>query len=1289
MKINKYLTKGRLRFRTLARAVILCGIVPSLHASLVGHWFNGAANLTEVSGAHSAGTHDGVAIGSNAGALAYSTDVPAGFTGQSLNLIGNVGVSVSNSATGDAGYVNTFDDDIRTQCTVAFWAKGFPGTWAPWVSKRGEAGIGWQVRRMGGDNFAGYTIRGVDNEDGHGSTMNVNDNNWRHYAGVWDEATGTRKLYINGVLSSTVNNTIGQMMTLAANQQLVIGGRANGSGGFDTFFTGKLYDVRIYDNALTADNVLSLNLPPPVGLTPATGSGQVALTWSPITAATSYTVWTKNTNTNVETTDTTATASFTKTGLDNGTTYLFKVKATNGAVEGDYSAEISATPALSPAKDILSFSFGLAGNGTISGTNITKYMPIGTNVTALAPTYTTSAFSTSSPASGTTLDFTFPQSYTITAENGTTKTYTVTVSLVSNVTYDFNTGLQGWAQLWPTTPAILLQNNALGSGYDGIPPTDDILSRHARSPVFYLLGSGPLTFDLSGGQSPMPSPHVGPSAIPEEAIDGGGFAGVALRDVATDTYVLSRRKSANGGAFVPHEFTAAELAPFANDGKQYTLDYLDYNRGGWGWTYMDNVSIPGTTVAPGTEALLTGITIGSQSITEITGTNVKVWLPHGTNVTALNPFIAISPGATISPSIGTVRDFTTPQAYTVTSGDTLASNVYTVTVLPAGSLSVKTYDTIADQVNLAPISTLMAQTPSATSVQLGEIIYGNFAASLPGITANESFSVLWEGWFDVTKDGPGIYTFGTQSDDGSMIYLDLNDDGDFDDAMELVVNNNGDHEYDIRTASVYLPMDRVRIAIGYYELGGGEGIDVRFNKGNNLAFPALQRVGGLTGHYRIAQPATIPSSSALWYLNDNGTFATQNVTNLLLTVPYDPSGVTAVAPEFLISPGATCVPPSGTVRDFTTPQTYAVTSQDNSTTTVYTVTVVQNKIYNFNTGNLDGWRNRVWDLSANSGAGGWIDLAPNATTMPATINAGVLQPASVDNGLYTVAGGELYPTGQTDNHLNTLWVHSPAFYLDALRDITLQVRRGMAHTTDPADEAAVPFAAVTNAAAAPPGGWKGAVLRRASDGAFLLAKPAPGPNGDGARTITFTQAELAPFDGVACTIGIINSDRGGWGWLSVDNVDVPISGFVPVSPYDTWRAQHPLLVGSSAAPGADADSDSITNLMEFGLGTDPGVSSPGPMSYVPAGDFTTPGQPVMVVDGSTRYAVFGRRNTYVEDGLSYTIQFSADLISWENSMATPTLQATNFDMEAFSVPFPATIAPGVQPRFFRLAVTQN
>ena len=92
-------------------------------------------------------------------------------------------------------------------------------------------------------------------------------------------------------------------------------------------------------------------------------------------------------------------------------------------------AMMALLPPLSSAKNILTFDFPGQPATTFSGTNISVTVPYGTSVTALAPTYTLSALATASPVSGTTRNFTTPQTYTVTAQDLTTQVYTVTVTV--------------------------------------------------------------------------------------------------------------------------------------------------------------------------------------------------------------------------------------------------------------------------------------------------------------------------------------------------------------------------------------------------------------------------------------------------------------------------------------------------------------------------------------------------------------------------------------------------------------------------------------------------------------------------------------------------------------------------------------------------------------------------------------------------------------------------------------------------------------------------------------------
>jgi autotransporter-associated beta strand protein len=65
--------------------------------------------------------------------------------------------------------------------------------------------------------------------------------------------------------------------------------------------------------------------------------------------------------------------------------------------------------------------------GAINGSTITLYVPTSTDVKALAPTFDLARFATANPASGTMRDFSKPQTCTITAQDKSTRDYTVQV----------------------------------------------------------------------------------------------------------------------------------------------------------------------------------------------------------------------------------------------------------------------------------------------------------------------------------------------------------------------------------------------------------------------------------------------------------------------------------------------------------------------------------------------------------------------------------------------------------------------------------------------------------------------------------------------------------------------------------------------------------------------------------------------------------------------------------------------------------------------------------------------
>lgn len=143
---------------------------------------------------------------------------------------------------------------------------------------------------------------------------------------------------------------------------------------------------------------------------------------------------------------------------------------------------------------------------------------------------------------------------------------------------------------------------------------------------------------------------------------------------------------------------------------------------------------------------------------------------------------------------------------------------------------------------------------------------------------------------------------------------------------------------------------------------------------------------------------------------------------------------------------------------------------------------------------------------------------------------------------------------------------------------------------------------------------------------------------------------------------------------------------------ESWRQQYfgsPDNTGNGA-DNANPDGDSLTNLLERAFGTNPIVNQTNVVSY--NGNTIVPGSPTVMIT-NTEYSVdyralYSRRKDYVAAGLSYVVQFSADLNTWVDNTAGPTVMADDGVLQAVTVPYPFFIN-GHKARFFRVAVTQE
>lgn len=455
----------------------------------------------------------------------------------------------------------------------------------------------------------------------------------------------------------------------------------------------------------------------PRNLTATPIKGQVGLAWSAWPGASGYRVKRSLTSGSGYTTiATVAGRSYTDLAVVDGTTYYYVVSATFPMGESANSTEISAVPGESSAKDILSFGPGAA----IVGNDIFWTVPLGTAVTNLAPAITLPPFATCVPAPGATRNFANPQSYTVTAEDGSSKVYQVTLRMADNPA----TGI-----VFTTTP---LNVSASATGAEILNTGTLIEANHVgaggETPV--TLSNG-LTFGTStasllnpdgGNQEALPVSFRS-TGWRHNASDDRGYTitHAAFNHLMNHAwwmcYTDSRSDMQIDGLTIGRSYRLQLISEAPNDG---TVTVEGSPEMTWSgnpsvlavtWTAADtslNMQYSRRQQASpqgqGEEVMFQGYALHdltqSNSLNHITsftfpglgpaaiaGNQISRSVPAGTPVTALAPTFTLSAGATCVPPSGTSRNFTTPQLYVVTALNG-AIRVFTVAVQPSVTLGL-------------------------------------------------------------------------------------------------------------------------------------------------------------------------------------------------------------------------------------------------------------------------------------------------------------------------------------------------------------------------------------------------------------------------------------------------------------------------------------------------------------------------------------------------------------------------------------------------------------------------
>ncbi|MCW1914904.1 cadherin-like domain-containing protein [Luteolibacter sp. GHJ8] len=192
--------------------------------------------------------------------------------------------------------------------------------------------------------------------------------------------------------------------------------------------------------------------------------------------------------------------------------------------------------------------------------------------------------------------------------------------------------------------------------------------------------------------------------------------------------------------------------------------------------------------------------------------------------------------------------------------------------------------------------------------------------------------------------------------------------------------------------------------------------------------------------------------------------------------------------------------------------------------------------------------------------------------------------------------------------------------------------------------------------------------------------------------------------------GSVSGTAGAWTWnypnAAPGNYTVRITGTdtlgetgfteftvnVSANAYLAWLSSYGM-TGEDLGQDDDYDGDGVVNLLEFAFGTDPTVSSPQVLDApVVAGNRTLnqrgrPFHEITNTNGApSMQALFMRRVSYATDGLSYHVEFSADLTTWQTSAATPQVLLAGGAYELVGVPYPFFLSDGRKARFFRVRV---
>jgi hypothetical protein len=600
---------------------------------------------------------------------------------------------------------------------------------------------------------------------------------------------------------------------------------------------------------------------------------------------------------------------------------------------------------------ITAFNISLGGSlyrGTFDHNAIPRAVlvrvPTGTNMTALRPEITVSPGASVSPRSGEANNFTQPQNYVVTAEDGTSVSYRVTVEEQES-TAKFITGfsiIQG-DNAYPgsinATAQTVTVNVPYGSVLTAMTPSIDYegvqIEPAADEPQDFSEGCE-YTIKAADGSSAVWIINVTPAMLQSITVTKMPDKTVYKIGEALDPsgiVIQGRDSRRNDIDISPGDCEFSEILRDTRGKETITVSVKETSV-----LQTFQVSVV-STEAEISGFSFSGITGSTTTINHEAGT-VLVRVPQGTNMAALRPVITVSPGAELSPGTGEEQNFTGPQDYEVRAEDGETTAVYTVRVEEISG-TAKYIEEFKLNIGGTEYSGTVNDVARTVNIY---VPYGsNLTALVPQVTwSGESIDPPIDG---TARDfSSGLFYYTIEATDGSLA------------DWEISVNSAALQNITIDT----LPT-KTRYAIGEALNTAGmiiQGRDVRGNTINipveDCEFTGISRVSPGTETITVTVKGTsifrtftitvMDDSAVITDLIFNG-IATETEINqtgktISAAVPRATSlGLNTLTPVFTCSAGAGVALKPGETANFAGSVVYRVTAEDGVHYADYTLTV--------------------------------------------------------------------------------------------------------------------------------------------------------------------------------------------------------------------------------------------------------------------------------------------------------------------------------------------------------------